>query len=108
VTESLKDTVDRFVPLWQNEIAPKIKYYIASLLTNLFREGKQVLIVTHGNSARAIVKYLDNIPEGEIEELNIPTGIPIVFELERSTLKSTRRYYLSDEETIRKNNEKFK
>ena len=64
LTESLKDTVERFLPYWQESIAPRIK------------AGKRVLIVAHGNSLRALVKYLDGISDEEIVELNIPTGIP--------------------------------
>ena len=69
LTESLKDTVARFLPYWHEVIAPDIK------------AGKRVLIVAHGNSLRALVKYLDNIPDDEIVELNIPTGIPLVYSL---------------------------
>src|SRR5215211_6501669 len=70
LTESLKDTVARFLPYWHEAIAPEIK------------GGKKVLVAAHGNSLRALVKYLDNIPESEIVELNIPTGIPLVYELD--------------------------
>jgi len=70
LTECLKDTVARFLPLWHETIAPAI------------REGRKVLIAAHGNSLRALVKYLDNIPEDEIVELNIPTGMPLVYELD--------------------------
>ena len=69
-TECLKDTVARFLPLWKNEISSDIK------------SGKKVLVVAHGNSLRALVKYLDNIPDDEIVGLNIPTGIPLVYELD--------------------------
>jgi 2,3-bisphosphoglycerate-dependent phosphoglycerate mutase len=85
LTESLKDTVARFLPYWQDTIAPKIT------------AGKRVLIAAHGNSLRALVKYLDNIPESEIVELNIPTGIPLVYELD-DQLKPIRHYYLGDPE----------
>ncbi|MRS04418.1 2,3-diphosphoglycerate-dependent phosphoglycerate mutase [bacterium] len=88
-TECLKDTVARFLPLWHNEIAPTIK------------SGKRVLIAAHGNSLRALVKYLDNIPESEIVELNIPTGIPLVYELD-DDLKPIKHYYIGDEEAIAK------
>jgi 2,3-bisphosphoglycerate-dependent phosphoglycerate mutase len=85
LTESLKDTVARFLPYWHEAIAPEIT------------TGKKVLIAAHGNSLRALVKYLDNIPESEIVELNIPTGIPLVYELDEQ-LKPIRHYYLGDPE----------
>jgi 2,3-bisphosphoglycerate-dependent phosphoglycerate mutase len=83
LTESLKDTVARFLPYWHEVIAPSI------------RSGKRVLIAAHGNSLRALVKYLDNIPDSEIVELNIPTGIPLVYELD-SELRPIRHQYLGD------------
>ena len=83
LTESLKDTVERFLPYWHEAIAPSI------------RSGKRVLIAAHGNSLRALVKYLDNISDGEIVELNIPTGIPLVYELD-DQLKPLRNFYLGD------------
>ncbi len=89
LTECLKDTVARFVPYWENTIAPSLK------------TGKKVLITAHGNSLRALVKYLDNIPESEIVELNIPTGIPLIYELDEN-LKSIKSYYLGDQEEIAK------
>jgi len=89
LTECLKDTVRRFMPLWHEEIAPMIK------------TGKRVLIAAHGNSQRALVKYLDNVPEDEIVELNIPTGVPLVYELDEN-LKPIQHYYLGDPEEIRK------
>src|SRR5215212_8140504 len=82
-TETLKDTVARFMPYWQGTIAPSIQ------------SNKRVLIAAHGNSLRALVKYLDNISESDIVELNIPTGIPLVYELD-AQLKPTRHYYLGD------------
>ncbi len=85
LTESLKDTVARFLPYWHEEIAPAIE------------SGRRVLIAAHGNSLRALVKYLDHVPEPEIVELNIPTGIPLVYELD-STLKPIRKFYLGDQE----------
>jgi 2,3-bisphosphoglycerate-dependent phosphoglycerate mutase len=85
LTESLKDTVARFLPYWHETIAPDIE------------SGRRVLIVAHGNSLRALVKYLDDVSEQEIVELNIPTGIPLVYELD-STLKPLRKYYLGDQE----------
>jgi len=89
LTECLKDTVARFVPYWENTISKSIK------------EGKRVLIAAHGNSLRALVKYLDNVSEGEIVGLNIPTGIPLVYELDKD-LKPVKHYYLGDPEEIAK------
>jgi 2,3-bisphosphoglycerate-dependent phosphoglycerate mutase len=88
-TESLKITLERVLPYWHSTLAPMIK------------SGKRVLIVAHGNSIRAMVKYLDNISEADITELNIPTGIPLVYEL-TADLKPVTHYYLADEETVRK------
>jgi len=87
LTECLKDTVARFLPLWHEDIAPTIK------------SGKRVLIVAHGNSLRALVMYLDHISEADIVELNIPTGMPLVYELD-ADLKPTRSYYLGDPEKV--------
>ena len=87
--ESLEDTVARFLPYWHECIAPAV------------REGKRVLIAAHGNSLRALVKYLDEVSEEEIVKLNIPTGIPLVYELE-SDLKPVRHYYLGDPDAARK------
>jgi 2,3-bisphosphoglycerate-dependent phosphoglycerate mutase len=89
LTECLKDTVARFLPFWHETVVPTIK------------SGKQVIIAAHGNSIRALVKYLDNVPENEIVELNIPTGIPLVYELDQD-LKPIRHYYLGDPEEARK------
>jgi 2,3-bisphosphoglycerate-dependent phosphoglycerate mutase len=83
LTECLKDTVDRVLPCWDEVIAPAI------------RAGKQVLIAAHGNSLRALVKYLEDVPDQEIVDLNIPTGVPRVQELD-DNLKSIRHYYLGD------------
>jgi len=83
LTECLKDTVARFLPLWNNSIAPEVK------------SGKRVIIAAHGNSLRALIKYLDNISDQDIVELNIPTGIPQVYELD-ADLKPLRHYYLGD------------
>jgi len=83
LTESLKDTVARFLPYWHGTIAPTVK------------SGRRVIVAAHGNSLRALVKYLDNVPEAEIVELNIPTGIPLVYELD-AQLKPIRHYYLGD------------
>lgn len=89
LTECLKDTVARFLPAWNDMIAPEIK------------KGKNVIIAAHGNSLRALVKYLDNIPEEEIVKLNIPTGIPLVYELD-DDLKPIKHYYLGDAEAAAK------
>jgi 2,3-bisphosphoglycerate-dependent phosphoglycerate mutase len=85
LTECLKDTVERFLPYWHDVIVPDLK------------AGKRVLIAAHGNSLRALVKYLDNVSDEEIVELNIPTGIPLVYELD-DDLKPIRHYYLGDAE----------
>ena len=84
-TEALKNTVDRFVPYWEGTIAPAIT------------SGKRVLITAHGNSLRALVKYLDKISDSDIVELNIPTGIPLIYELDAS-LAPIKHYYLGDPE----------
>jgi len=89
VTECLKDTVERFMPYAQENIAPKI------------RIGKRVVIAAHGNTLRALVKYVDQIPDDKINELNIPTGIPLVYELE-DDLSPIRHYYLGDPEKVKK------
>jgi len=89
MTECLKDTVARFLPYWHETIAPAI------------REGKRVIIAAHGNSLRALVKYLDNVSDQAIIELNIPTGIPLVYELDE-TLSPIKSYYLGDQESVRK------
>jgi len=85
--ESLKDTVARFLPYWHDTIAPAIK------------SGARVLIAAHGNSLRALVKYLDNVSEPDIVELNIPTGIPLVYELD-DQLKPIKHYYLGDAKEV--------
>jgi 2,3-bisphosphoglycerate-dependent phosphoglycerate mutase len=87
LTECLKDTVERFMPCWHELIAPSI------------RSGEQILIAAHGNSLRALVKYLEDISEKQIVELNIPTGVPLIEELD-DELKSVRHYYLGDPERI--------
>jgi 2,3-bisphosphoglycerate-dependent phosphoglycerate mutase len=89
LTESLKDTVARFLPYWHERIAPEV------------RAGRRVVIAAHGNSLRALVKYLDGASEEEIVGLNIPTGIPLVYELE-DDLKPIRHYYLGDPEAAKK------
>ena len=83
LTESLKDTVARFLPYWQAEIVPELG------------AGRRVLVAAHGNSLRALVKHLDAVPDAEIAELNIPTGIPLVYELD-AELRPLRHYYLGD------------
>jgi len=88
-TESLKITLERVLPYWHEALAPAIK------------SGKRVLVSAHGNSLRAMVKYLDDISDEEIPGLNIPTGIPLVYELD-ADLKPVKHYYLADEETVRK------
>jgi 2,3-bisphosphoglycerate-dependent phosphoglycerate mutase len=89
LTESLKETVARVVPYWSQYIAPDIK------------SGKRVVVAAHGNSLRALVKYLDDMSEEAILKLNIPTGVPLVYELDES-LKPIRNYYLGDPEEIAK------
>ena len=87
LTECLKDTVARVVPYWQQVVAPAV------------RSGKRVLIAAHGNSLRALVKHLDGIPDDKIVELNIPTAVPLVYELD-DNLKPLKHYYLGDAEEI--------
>ena len=87
-TESLKDTLERVLPLWNEEIAPKL------------RAGRNVLLAAHGNSIRALVKMLDDMPESQIVELNIPTGVPLLYELD-AMLRPTGHRYLGDQQAIR-------
>jgi len=87
LTECLKDTVARFLPYWHEVIAPSVK------------AGQKVIIAAHGNSLRALVKYLDNVGDAEIVGLNIPTGIPLVYEL-ADDLKPLRHYYLGDPDVV--------
>jgi len=87
LTECLKDTVARTLPYWHETIAPAV------------RSGQRVIVAAHGNSLRGLVKYLDNIPDEEIVELNIPTGIPLVYELDQD-LKPIRHEYLGDPEAV--------
>ncbi|MFI5207657.1 MAG: 2,3-diphosphoglycerate-dependent phosphoglycerate mutase [Gemmatimonadales bacterium] len=87
LTECLKDTVARVVPYWEQTITPEI------------RAGRRVLVAAHGNSLRAFVKYLDGVSDADIVELNIPTGIPLVYELDAS-LKPIRHFYLGDAATV--------
>ena len=89
LTESLKDTVARFLPYWHGTIAPGIK------------AGQRVLIAAHGNSLRALVKFLDHVPDEEIVELNIPTGIPLVYLL-NDDLKPLQKYYLGDQDAAQR------
>ena len=88
-TECLKDTVARVVPYWEQAIAPQV------------RAGKRVLVAAHGNSLRALVKHLDAVSDANIVDLNIPTGIPLVYELD-DELKPRRHYYLGDAEEVAK------
>ena len=88
LTECLKDTVERFLPYWHATIAPAV------------RDGKRVLIAAHGNSLRALVKYLDKISDEDIVGLNIPTGIPLIYELE-DNLTPIRSFYLGDPEAVK-------
>ena len=89
VAESLKDNISRTVPYWKKEIVP------------LLRNGKKILVSTHGNSLRALVKYLDNVPDNEIVSFNIPTGIPLVYELDEN-LKPIKHYFLGNKKEIEK------
>lgn len=88
-TECLKDTVDRFLPYWHEVLAPTIK------------SGKRVIISAHGNSLRALLKHVGNISDEEIVKLNIPTGIPLIYEMDRE-LKPLKSYYLGDPEEVEK------
>jgi 2,3-bisphosphoglycerate-dependent phosphoglycerate mutase len=87
--ESLKDTVARFLPYWESDIAPAL------------RRGQRVLLTAHGNSLRALVKHLDGVSDDEIVELNIPTGVPLVYELD-DDLKPIRHRYLGDAEAVKR------
>jgi 2,3-bisphosphoglycerate-dependent phosphoglycerate mutase len=89
LTECLKDTVARFLPFWHETLAPDL------------RSGKRVLVVAHGNSIRAMVKYLDNVSDDEIVGVNIPTGIPLVYELD-ADLKPLKHYYLGNPDAVAK------
>ena len=89
LTECLKDTVARVLPFWNDTMAPAI------------RSGQRVVVAAHGNSIRALVKYLDNISDNDIVGLNIPNGIPLVYELD-DNLKPIRHYYLGDAEAAAK------
>ena len=94
-TESLKDTMERLLPYWQDTIAPNIK------------AGKRILITAHGNSLRSLVKHLDDVSDKKIIELNIPTGIPLVYELNEN-LTPIRSYYLGDPSKVKKATETVK
>jgi 2,3-bisphosphoglycerate-dependent phosphoglycerate mutase len=91
--ESLKDTVSRCLPYWHQEIAPMMK------------SGKRIVISAHGNSLRALVKYLDNVSDEEIVKVNIPTGVPLVYEFDPD-LKPLRNYYLGDQEELKRKMQK--
>jgi len=88
LTECLKDTVARVLPFWNDAVAPAV------------RSGKQVLVAAHGNSLRALVKHLDAIADADIVGLNIPTGVPLVYELD-DALRPVRHYYLGDADEVR-------
>jgi len=87
-TECLKDTVQRVLPFWFDSIVPAIK------------DNKRVLIAAHGNSLRALTKYLDNMTDAAVVELNIPTGIPLVYHLDKKTMKPLKHFYLADDATV--------
>jgi 2,3-bisphosphoglycerate-dependent phosphoglycerate mutase len=87
LTESLKDTVSRFLPYWHASIAPDVK------------AGRQVIVAAHGNSLRALVKYLDGVSDADIVELNIPTGVPLVYILD-DDLRPQEKYYLGDQDAV--------
>ncbi|KPK44945.1 MAG: phosphoglyceromutase [Phycisphaerae bacterium SG8_4] len=89
LTESLEDTVNRFLPFWHTYVAPEVK------------KGKRILMSAHGNSLRALVKHLDNISDEDITQLNIPTGIPLVYELDKD-LSPQRSYYLGQSDQVEK------
>ncbi|MDR1951959.1 MAG: 2,3-diphosphoglycerate-dependent phosphoglycerate mutase [Elusimicrobiota bacterium] len=89
LTECLKDTVARVVPFWESEIVPKIK------------AGKKIILAAHGNSLRALVKFIDNISQDDIISLNIPTGMPLVYEFD-DDMKVIKHYYLGDPEAVKK------
>ena len=88
LTESLKDTTERFMPIWHSAIAPSIQ------------SGKKIFIAAHGNSLRALVKHLDGISDEKIASVNIPTGVPLIYELD-TQLNRTESYYLGDQEIIK-------
>ena len=94
VAESLKDTIDRFLPFWQDQVAPKVA------------QGERIIISAHGNTLRALVKYLDQVSDDRIPKLEIPTGIPLVCELD-SNLTPRTRYYLGDSPAAREAQSEF-
>ncbi len=89
LTEALKNTVDRFMPFWHQTLVPEL------------RSGKRILVAAHGNSIRAIMKYLDQVPDEAIVGVDVPTGIPLVYELDEA-LRPIRHYYLGDPEALAK------
>jgi 2,3-bisphosphoglycerate-dependent phosphoglycerate mutase len=89
-TESLKDTVQRFLPYWESEIAPSI------------RRGQRVLIAAHGNSLRALIKHLDGVSDTDIVGLNIPTGVPLVYDLDANLRPTAKARFLGDEEAVKR------
>jgi 2,3-bisphosphoglycerate-dependent phosphoglycerate mutase len=89
-SESLKDTVQRFLPYWESEVAPSI------------RRGQRVLIVAHGNSLRALIKHLDGVSDTDIVGLNIPTGVPLVYDLDANLRPTAKARYLGDEEAVKR------
>jgi 2,3-bisphosphoglycerate-dependent phosphoglycerate mutase len=86
--ESLKDTIARMMPCWENEIAKSV------------REGKRLIVAAHGNSLRALVMHLDSMSESEILEFNIPTGVPLVYDLDENLRPTTKRRYLGDASAV--------
>ena len=94
LAESLRDAADRFLPYWHGSIVPTLK------------AGKSVIIVAHGNTLRALVKYLDNVSDEDIVELNIPTGLPLIYELDEK-LRPIKHYYLGDSEKVKQATKAF-
>lgn len=88
LTESLKDTIDRFMPYWHDHIVPEIK------------QGRRIIIAAHGNSLRALVKHLDGLSDTQITSLNIPTGVPLIYELDEVSMQPLRHFYLGDQQAI--------
>jgi len=94
-TESLKDTYKRVIAYWRSDIAPAVK------------AGRHILVSAHGNSLRAIVKFLDNVSDDDIANVNIPTGVPLVYEFDRN-IKPCAHYYLGDSTAVQAKIEKVK
>jgi 2,3-bisphosphoglycerate-dependent phosphoglycerate mutase len=94
LTENLHDTIERVLPYWEKEIVPRLK------------EGEKIIISAHGNSLRALVKYLEDMPEEDITHVNIATGIPLIYELDEN-LKPIKHYFLGEEDRVRKAEAKF-